>query len=110
MPAEMVRHFIRGCWDGDGHIGKGYRVRSWRAIFYCGSLAFIISCHDALVFLGMPSARISCHNRAKVYRVGWYGARCARLFQILYDGVPEPQYLMRKYVGFRAAAIETRTR
>ncbi len=111
MPPDMVRHFIRGCWDGDGCISKRGRAPSkWRASYCSGSHVFITGIHDALVVLGMSAVRVYCDRRATVYSITWTGARCGSLFQILYDDVPEPQYLMRKYARFRTAAIETRTR
>ena len=108
MPNEMMRHFIRGCWDGDGCICKcGHRPSSWRAIYYSGSQLFVVGLHDALVRLGMPPARIHRHGKAIVYRVRWDGWKCESLFRILYDGVAEQQYLLRKYTRFRLAQRET---
>ena len=39
MPPAMVRHFIRGCWDGDGSIFQVGRRR--RASFTCASRIFM---------------------------------------------------------------------
>ncbi len=108
MPAEMVRHFIRGCWDGDGCICKdGDRASSWRAIYCSGSQMFVASLHNALVHLGMQPARIHRDRRATVYTVRWSGWKCGTLFRILYDGVSDQQYLLRKYSHFRMAERET---
>ncbi len=108
MPAEMVRHFIRGCWDGDGCICKdGDRASSWRAIYCSGSQMFVASLHNALVHLGMQLARIHRDRRATVYTVRWSGWKCGILFRILYDSVPDQQYLLRKYTRFRMAERET---
>ena len=105
MPTENLRHFIRGCWDGDGCICKsGAR---WQASFCCGSHAFIARLHDALLLLGMPAVKLCRDRRVRVYRIAWSGSRCGLLFRILYDDVPATQYLTRKYVRFRMADSET---
>jgi hypothetical protein len=89
MPLAVARHFIRGCWDGDGSIHRtGKTPLAWRASYVSGSPGFIWGIHDALVSLGMPPAKIYVRKEPR----------------ILYDGVSENQYLVRKYEGFRAAA------
>ena len=110
VPGQHLRHFLRGCWDGDGSICKcGSVASSWKASFVSASSAFIWGIHDALVSLGLPPATVHCHRRFNALDVRWTGARCGKLFHILYDGVPEAQYLRRKYERFRAAAGATRT-
>jgi hypothetical protein len=55
----------------------------------------------------MRRATIHRDSRHKsAFYVRWAGTHCAKLYHILYDGVPESQYLLRKYVRFRAAAAE----
>jgi hypothetical protein len=107
-PPQLHRHFIRGCWDGDGSICKkrGGSPSSWTASYVSGSPAFIRGIHDSLVKLGLPRAKIYRRRDAHVFSMYWRGRRCGKLFHILYDGVPESQYLLRKYVRFRAAATE----
>ena len=39
IPSEFVRHFIRGCWDGDGSIY--FESGKLRGSYTCGSLNFI---------------------------------------------------------------------
>lgn len=108
MPTEMMRHFIRGCWDGDGCICKGgHRASSWQASYCSGSQLFVAGLHNALVHLGMPPARIHRRRKATLYQVRWTGWKCESLFRILYDGVAEQQYLLRKYTRFRLAERET---
>jgi hypothetical protein len=110
MPFGLLHHFIRGCWDGDGSVCKlGQRPSTWRASYVSGSPGFISGIHDSLVSLGMPCAKIYLRRQANLFSVYWCGTRCGNLFHILYDGVPESQYLLRKYVRFRAAADENGT-
>jgi hypothetical protein len=104
---DYVRHFIRGCWDGDGSIYQEGRHSSWNASFISGSPAFAASLHDWLVRLGMPRRTIHCDFRSNAYYFRWSRGDCGKLFHILYDGVPESQYLSRKYERFRAAAAAT---
>jgi hypothetical protein len=110
LPFGLLRDFIRGCWDGDGSIyrsGKG--PAAWNAKFVSGSPAFARGMHDAIVFLGMPPVTIHRDRRyTTVAYFRWTGKRCGDLFHILYDRVPESQYLLRKYERFRAAAAENR--
>jgi hypothetical protein len=107
-PSGVLRHFIRGCWDGDGSIYQsGNGPSAWNTKFDSGSLALIEGIHDSVVSLGMRPATIHRDNRHKsAFYVRWAGTHCARLYHILYDGVPDSQYLLRKYVRFRAAAVE----
>jgi hypothetical protein len=110
-PLGVLRHFIRGCWDGDGSIYRsGNGPSAWHAKFVSGSPAFIQGVHESLVCLGMRPATIHRDNRHKsAFYVRWSGRHCAKLCRILYDGVPESQYLLRKYQRFRAASIQTGT-
>ncbi len=106
-PAELHRHFIRGCWDGDGSVCKlGERPSTWRASYVSASSGFIAGIRDSLVSQGMPSPKIYLRHATGVFSFYWAGTRCRKLFHILYDGVPEGQYLLRKYLRFRAAAAE----
>jgi hypothetical protein len=41
MPPEYVRHFIRGCWDGDGTVYIERRTNKICASYVSGSLQFI---------------------------------------------------------------------
>ena len=106
-PFGVLRHFIRGCWDGDGSICKTGRTRGcWNASYVSGSEQFIRGMRDCLVAHGMPRARITGRRDNRGLSFRYYGARCAKLFQILYDGVPATQYLRRKYDRFSRAATD----
>ncbi len=47
VPAPFVRHFIRGCWDGDGGFTKP-KNRGFSAHYTCGSELFIKRIRDEL--------------------------------------------------------------
>jgi len=107
MPSALLRHFIRGCWDGDGSVCKlSERPSGWRASYVSASRDLITGIRDSLVSLGMPTPKVYRRRLTGVFSFYWSGARCRTLFHILYDGVSESHYLLRKYVRFRAAADE----
>ena len=104
VDAANVRHFLRGCWDGDGSV---YFERGKpRASYVSGSKDFVRSTVLQLHNLGMPLANIYSSSRSAAYYFRFHGVACARLYHIFYDGVPEEMYLRRKYDRFRAIAME----
>ena len=107
IPSACVRHFIRGCWDGDGSVywDRGLRRRP-RAYFGSGSKRFIEGLLKALVNLGLPLVRIytSTRSRNLYYYFRFHGTDCAKLFYIFYDDVPDSTYLNRKQKRFEAIA------
>ena len=100
IPESSVRHFIRGCWDGDGSIywGRDY-PNTPRANFTSGSQQFVKSMLDHLVNLGLPRVKLY-HYRKNVFDIKFNGIHCVKLYRVLYDGVPESMYLVRKYKRF----------
>jgi len=109
IPNEYIRHFIRGCWDGDGTVY--FESRSGRPVakFVCGSKEFIQSMQSVLNSNGLPKQTI-CIQKYKTKRgngcsftIQYTGASCAFLFDYLYDGVSSEQYLSRKYILFKTA-------
>lgn len=65
VPDEYVRHFIRGCWDGDG----GFTVSKGKlyAHYTCGSLAFIEKLAHELFKTGI-TRRILRFDKSLDYR------------------------------------------
>ena len=59
IPEPYIRHFIRGCWDGDGSISKGAESSSYSASFVSGSYAFIFSLINYLKEKGFD---VKAHN------------------------------------------------
>lgn len=102
IPDKYVRHFIRGCWDGDGSVyleNTKYKKRI-NASFVSGSGSFVETIVGVLTKEGL--------NRVKIYKSirssnpSYYfkirtASECKKLFNYLYDGVSPDQYLLRKY-------------
>lgn len=105
IPLPYVRHFIRGCWDGDGSV---YLEKSDPskpcASFISGSEKFATGILKHLVLLGMPNVTVHKRTQKSSYQFRFRGSDCARLFRILYDDVPESMYLNRKYERFETSA------
>lgn len=122
MPQEFLRHFIRGCWDGDGSVHiEGNKIN---AKYYCGSLNFIQRLVQELYKIGIykkrpPSDRtdaekmwldypdgrfplkIHQEKRSKSYYIKLDSIEnIKKLYHYLYDGVDAEQYLSRKYKVF----------
>lgn len=111
MPQDCVRHFIRGCWDGDGSVywrtPKGRKTPIIVASFVSGSYDFIESIRDELrkvgLFKDLDRSYIHPGGRDKnAYNIRVSGRyQCWMLFRYFYEGVPKSQYLLRKYLKFR---------
>jgi hypothetical protein len=97
MPEPYVRHFIRGCWDGDGSFH--YENGKFTASFVSGSLKFIEGMLAELNKAGLSIRTIykSKRTTSAVYYFKYSGEDCITLYEYLYDAVPESQYLTRKH-------------
>ncbi len=124
IPSEYVRHFIRGCWDGDGsvYVSNG----KLRASYTCGSYAFIERLVQELFKIGIhktfldyavkyetrlrlqalyPDHKypITIHKKisGNSYDIK-FGDRdqLEKFFHYLYDDVSEHMYLSRKHTKF----------
>ena len=110
MPPRMVRHFVRGCWDGDGSVYLNEKnLRMPRASFISGSKDFIEQLVRHLVYLGLPDRTIHIRNPAKrgehqSYSFRFCGRDCVLLYHVLYDNVDERMCLSRKRDRFKAIA------
>lgn len=107
VPAECVRHFIRGCWDGDGcvYLERNNPAKP-QASFVSGSKLFIEALLQHLVGLGLPNRTLHSRETSKhpSYYFRFNGRDCASLYHVLYDGVEESMYLTRKHEKFRKIA------
>lgn len=98
VPQKYVRHFIRGCWDGDGSVYYEKARTNITANFYSGSLKFIEGLLAQLGKIGLPKRTIHKTKAMRPsYYFKYYGAQCSKLYHYLYDSVPSSQYLERKY-------------
>jgi transcriptional regulator with XRE-family HTH domain len=125
MPEECVRHFLRGCWDGDGSFYFEKGRNALRASFVSGSKAFIEGIVQALSQAGFRQRLrwkyrghryVRDSDRVKVYisyrgknpsysiRLG--GPNAIAFGGFIYDSVPESMYLRRKYDIFRSAVTQ----
>jgi hypothetical protein len=105
IPEPYVRHFIRGCWDGDGSVYLE-RGRKPAASYVTGSRQFAEEMIRQLVNLGLPSVTLHSHQSRHgfYFRFGTVAA-CTRLYHVFYDEVPKSMYLSRKFDRFRAIAV-----
>lgn len=105
IPPDCVRHFIRGCWDGDGsiYLERGYKPS---ASYVSGSKDFIERLVGHLVNLGLPDRTIHKNVRSKnpSYYFRYTGGQCTKLYHVLYDDVDSSMYLSRKHDAFKRTA------
>ncbi len=130
VPEEYMRHFIRGCWDGDGSIF--FDENKLVASYISGSKKFIERLVEELYKIGIsksglsykvekvvkeflihvtkqmlskyPDGRfpITIHmkNKNAYYIKIQTRENVEKLFHYFYDGVDESMYLSRKYNTF----------
>ena len=100
IPREYLRHFIRGCWDGDGSVflsSMGYICAS----YVCGSKEFIVKLSDILDGFGVYKGTISEQKGKNTsYKIRYHGEVCYKFFKYMYDNVDKSMYLQRKYEIF----------
>jgi len=105
MPHEYMRHFIRGCWDGDGSIYmEAKRPGQSRADFVSGSRDFVEGLVQQLCEEGLTKATIHTRKNGRTFYVKYGQQDCAKLYHLFYDGVDESIYLNRKNLRFKAAS------
>lgn len=110
MPGtELIRHFIRGCWDGDGTVfvlRDKIRAHAGAGIV-SGSLKFITGLRDHFYRVGIerrsgqtdePLPILRDRNSHHI-RIGGRD-NFTLLFHYLYDGVDSSMRLERKYLKF----------
>jgi predicted DNA-binding protein YlxM (UPF0122 family) len=98
MPNEFVRHFIRGCWDGDGSVYIDKYSGKIGASFVSGSLEFVEALVEKLVNAGLPNRTIYRHSHSNTsHYFKFTGSQVPMLYHHLYDDVPETEYLQRKF-------------
>jgi hypothetical protein len=105
VPKEYLKHFLRGCWDGDGSISMQKmsdinKKPIISATFVSGSRNFIEAMAKEMenaCFL--KERRIHLHNGS--YSITFKGdSTCKLLYHFFYDNVPSDQYLERKHQVF----------
>jgi hypothetical protein len=107
VPTELVGHFLRGCWDGDGtvHFSNRNKAQHYAGIV-SGSREFIQSIADQLYTEGILNVidhtPIRIHpNGEKSFDIRVKGKQnLGKLFHYLYDGSDSAVRLDRKYLNF----------
>ncbi len=122
VPEKYMRHFIRGCWDGDGSVFiSGGKMN---ASYTCGSLRFIERLVQELYKVGvhkrrLPLDKTDADRMWANYPIGKYplaihkakrsksynikidsNDNLEKLFHYFYDDVDESIYLNRKFKTF----------
>ncbi len=109
VPQKYMRHFLRGCWDGDGSVYWGKVGITQAASSICGgSRPFIAGIRATLVKLGLPPRPVEIlrkgNSKNQYYNVRWHARDSAKLYHVFYHRVSEDMYLSRKYKKFKAIA------
>jgi len=103
MGLPYLRHFIRGCWDGDGSVyWEDNDPAKPRASFVTGSKQFAEGILKQLFNLGLSEPRLYTAKDGRSFYFRFLGRDCARLYHIFYDWVPKSMYLTRKYDRFKS--------
>jgi transcriptional regulator with XRE-family HTH domain len=105
VPREYVRHFVRGCWDGDGSVYFEKRDNRIKASYVSGSKKFIEAMVGALRDDGFLIKTIYT-NKSKTpsYYFRLNTSEMPAFYKYLYDNVPDTQYLKRKYNLFKLSS------
>jgi LAGLIDADG DNA endonuclease family protein len=107
VPVELRRHFVRGCWDGDGSIFVERGSGRLKASFVTASKEFAESLVTELRAAGLPVPRLYVETRGVDREV--YQLKLSRELDVvalcrwMYDGVSEVERLSRKYETYRRA-------
>ena len=111
VPREYVRHFVRGCWDGDGSVYLEKRSKRIKASYVSGSRKFIEGMIDALSKDGLEIKTIYTRGimlKDKLKNPAYYFRlninQMPAFYKYLYDNVPDTQYLVRKHNLFKLSS------
>jgi len=105
IPSQYIRHFIRGCWDGDGSVYFTRHKNYVTASFYSGSLHFVKGMLSKLEKAGLPRRTVyTLKRKSTSYYFKYHGRDCITLYHYLYDSVLPTQYLERKHALFKKYA------
>lgn len=99
LSSDLLRHFVRGCWDGDGSIYHAHRPFSAAtASIVSGSPAFADGLRACLSAESIPPNQSETRPSVNgiLTTLKWHGRSIVPLSHYLYDGVHANQYLQRK--------------
>lgn len=106
IPSDLMHHFVRGYFDGDGCIYfeqafglTGTKiVKSLRVIFTSGSHDFLKTLSDTLSErLQNPPRRVLAHGSSKAYQLRYPTRESIQLFGFMYGTTRQPLFMERKY-------------
>jgi len=125
VPENCVRHYLRGCWDGDGSFYIDKRTNGLKASIVSGSKEFIEGIVRSLSKAGFrqrmrwkyrghlyvkdcDEIKIYASHRGKSpsYYIRLTGRNALGFGKFIYDSVPESMCLKRKYEVFRSALTQ----
>ena len=102
VPDQYLRHFVRGYFDGDGHVWIKKRsnnlVKNFTPVILVGftssSKKFIIKLKNKLKELGLIGGSLIC--RESYFRLQYSIRDSVRIYHIMYDNIGGEIYLDRK--------------
>lgn len=88
VPKNLINHFMRGYFDGDGSVSIRKKRNSICFSVCCASLEFLSKYQEILdINCGVGRNEISSYKRNKVRRISYEGARkIKKIFDFLYLG------------------------
>jgi len=111
LQTDLIPHFIRGCWDGDGSIYFEFRSHDTPMASYVSICRpFISAMNKSLHSLGLPLRTIYSNQYKKKnspgtsYYFRFTGHSVSKLASVLYANSSDPIRLSRKFSLFKAAA------
>jgi hypothetical protein len=103
IPFDCVRHFLRGCWDGDGSFYyENDNPKLIRGDFVSGSYEFIQEYVNKLNHLLKLNINLyKKHKSNNSYYIKLAPKQTVKLFELFYYNVSEQMYLIKKYNKLR---------
>lgn len=107
IPSSLLPHFVRGYFDGDGHVGvvkKGTAFKKVTTVFVSGSQDFLKSLAsemDKVLKLKINTI----YKGDKCYRLAYSTNDSVKIFKYIYKG-SNGLFLSRKYRVFKKFFIE----
>jgi intein-encoded DNA endonuclease-like protein len=106
IPMEMVPHFIRGYFDGNGHFtyeSKGNEKKRMISGFTCGSESLINGLSEILEQLGLKRANVGyvdrrSSGRGTYYQIRYYKRDTILLYHLMYDNATIYMDRKKRYI------------